>query len=82
MSTERGRVRFITLADEDQQPLGVVAYGGADWTFNCGQCPYASPSPTPHAAVTELLGHIEHAHPVASAVEVVEVRGPDDVTSQ
>ena len=83
MTSERGRLRFITLADEDQQPLGVVAYGGADWTFNCGQCPYASPSVSPDAAVMELLGHIEHAHPVASPVEVVvEVLRPDEVTPQ
>ena len=82
MTSGQGRVRFITLADEDQQTLGVVAYGGADWTFNCGQCPYASPSISPEAAVMELIVHIEHAHPVGCPVEVVEVLGPEDVTLQ
>ena len=81
MTNERGRVRFITLADEDQLPLGVVAYGGADWTFNCGQCPYASPSTSPGSGVMELLVHIERAH-AAGAVGVVEVSGPDDATRQ
>ena len=79
MTYERGRVRFITLADEDQQPLGVVAHGGADWTVNCGQCPYASPSTTPGSGVMELLVHIERAHAAGGAVEVP---APDDVTGQ
>jgi hypothetical protein len=73
MTSERGGVRFITLADGDQQPLGVVAYGGADWTLNCGQCPHARPSTSPNAAVKELLTHIERAHHHGSAVEVVDV---------
>lgn len=73
MSSDSGRVRFITLADDDNQPVGVVAYGGADWTLNCGQCPHSSPSTSPDAAVMELLAHIERAHPVAGPVEDVEV---------
>ena len=82
MTNERGRVRFITLADEDQQPLGVVAHGGADWTFNCGQCPYASPSTSPGSGVMELLDHIERAHAAGVAVEAAEALGPDDATRQ
>lgn len=73
MTSERGRVRFITLADDDQQPLGVVAHGGDGWTFNCGQCPYASPSTSPAAGVMELLVHIERAHPAGSPVEGIDV---------
>ena len=82
MTNERGPLRFITLADDHQQPLGVVAYGGADWTVNCGQCPYASPSTSPGSGVMELLVHIEDAHAAGGAVEVVEVPGPDDATGQ
>jgi hypothetical protein len=83
MTNERGRVRFITLADEDQQPLGVVAHGGADWTVNCGQCSHSHASPTsPGSGVMELLVYIERAHAADEAVEAVEVRGPDDVTGR
>lgn len=73
MTSERCRVRFITLAAEDQRPLGVVAYGGADWTFNCGQSAVRKPQHHPDAGVMELLIHIERAHPVGGAAQVVEV---------
>ncbi len=73
MTTERRRVRYITLADDDHQPLGAVAYGGAGWTLNCGLCSHATPSPSPDAGVAELLEHIERAHSAGPLVEVSEV---------
>ena len=72
MTTTPGPLRYITLADDDHQPLGIVAYGGADWTLNCGRCTHSRPSSRPDAAVTELLAHIEGAH----RVPVVEVLDP------
>jgi hypothetical protein len=73
MTTKRSHVRYITLADENHQPLGVVANGGADWTLNCGRCSHATPGTTPGAAVAELLEHIERAHSAAAIVERIEV---------
>lgn len=67
MTIDRGPVRYITLADDDYQSLGLVAYGGAGWTLTCEQCRHAAASTTPEAAVTELLAHIQHEHPVAPA---------------
>ena len=67
MTIERGPVRYITLADDDYQSLGLVAYGGAGWTLTCEQCRHAAPSTTSEAAVTELLAHIEREHPVTPA---------------
>ncbi len=72
MTTVRS-VRYITLANDDHQPLGVVASGGAGWTLNCGQCSHATPSTSPVAAVAELLEHIERAHSAAAPVEVIAV---------
>ena len=62
--TEPGPLRYITLADDDYESLGLVAYGGADWTINCGRCPYAKPSTDPATGVTDLLAHIEREHSV------------------
>jgi len=73
MTTERRHVRYITLADDDNQPLGVVADGGAGWTLNCGLCSHATPSSSPDAGVAELLEHIEGAHSAGPLVEVSEV---------
>lgn len=73
MTTERRLVRYITLADDDHQPLGVVADGGAGWTLNCGLCSHATPSPSPDAGVAELLEHIEGAHSAGPVVEVSDV---------
>ena len=71
MTNERRPLRYITLADDDHQPLGVVAYGGADWTLNCALCPHSRPSNRPGVAVIELLAHIEGGHPVLSVAEIV-----------
>ncbi len=73
MSTERRPVRYITLADDDHQPLGVVAHGGAAWMINCGLCSHATPISSPDAGVAELLDHIERAHPAGPLIEVSEV---------
>ncbi len=72
MTTERV-VRYITLADDDQQPLGAVAYGGAGWTLNCAQCPHATPTSSPDTGVAALLAHIEHAHSAAPLVGGIEL---------
>ena len=72
MTTERGPLTYITLTDKEHQPLGAVAYGGADWTLNCGLCPHAAASTNPEDGVKELVAHIEGAHPVTAAVEVIE----------
>lgn len=69
MTSGRGPVRYITLADDDQRPLGVVAYGGAGWTLNCGQCPHATPTTSPDTGVVALLAHIERTHSAGPSVE-------------
>ena len=76
MTTERGPLTYITLTDNEHQPLGAVAYGGADWTLNCGLCPHAAPSTDPEDGVKELVAHIEGAHPVTAVIEVIEVPNP------
>lgn len=77
MTSQRGAVRYITLTEDDHEPLGAVAYGGAGWTLNCGQCPHATPTSRPDAGVVALLAHIERAHPPAPLVEVIEVLDQD-----
>jgi hypothetical protein len=73
MSTHHGPVRYITLADDNHQPVGVVANGGADWPLNCRQRSHATPSRCPHAGVAELLEHIELGHSAGRFVEVIDV---------
>ncbi|MDQ3642454.1 MAG: hypothetical protein M3450_13565 [Actinomycetota bacterium] len=77
MTTERGPLTYITLTDNEHQPLGAVAYGGADWTLNCGLCPHAAPSTDPKDGVKELVAHIEGAHLVTAVVDVIGSRTPD-----
>ncbi len=76
MTTKRGPLTYITLTDNEHQPLGAVAYGGADWTLNCGLCPHAAPSTNPEDGVKLLVAHIEGAHPVTAVGEVIEVLNP------
>ena len=63
MTNERGPLTYITLTDNEHQPLGAVAYGGADWTLNCGLCPHAAASTNPENGVKDLVAHIDGAYP-------------------
>ena len=62
-----------TLADDDQQPLGAVACGGAGWTPNCAQCPDATPTSSPDTRVAALLARMEQAHSAGPLVEGIEL---------
>lgn len=73
MTMRRGELRFITLEDEDHQPLGVVAFSGVDWMVNCGQCSHAGPCTNPVAGVTELLAHIGHVHTLVPSPSVADL---------
>ena len=60
------QLAYITLADRDYRPLGILELHRTGWTVCCDVCLFVQEVETPEVALNRLIAHIGASHCVVA----------------